>query len=141
MKKRTSWPSICAGLLLAAGCRPAPEAYRPSVSAQLSLITQSLQWYHLERGDYPTTDEGLKALSQPARRRDGTPLGGTWIEPRALVDPWGTPFQYRYPGTHRKDRPDLWSNGPDKQPNTADDILVDWPEKQPNTLLETSNHK
>ena len=38
------------------------------------------------------------------------------------TDPWGEPYQYRYPGVKNKDRYDLWSKGPDKTDGTDDDI-------------------
>ncbi|MCY2967963.1 MAG: hypothetical protein NT069_30765 [Planctomycetota bacterium] len=31
-------------------------------------------------------------------------------------------MSYQYPPTHNTDKPDIWSNGPDRQANTADDI-------------------
>lgn len=37
-------------------------------------------------------------------------------------DPWGEPYEYRYPGTHNTDSYDLFSKGRDKQADTADDI-------------------
>jgi general secretion pathway protein G len=37
-------------------------------------------------------------------------------------DPWGTPYTLRCPGTQDPDGVDIVSAGPDKQPNTADDI-------------------
>ena len=38
------------------------------------------------------------------------------------LDPWGRPYQYRYPGQHNKDKYDIWSSGKDGQDGTADDI-------------------
>ena len=37
------------------------------------------------------------------------------------LDPWGNPYQYRYPGTHNPDKYDVWSWGPDGH-ESADDI-------------------
>ena len=80
--------------------------------------------YKMDIGDYPSTAEGLNALLvAPAN------AGDRWHGPYAElngnqlpVDPWGEPYQYRYPGTHNKDGYDLFSKGPDKAEGTADDI-------------------
>jgi general secretion pathway protein G len=45
-------------------------------------------------------------------------------------DPWGRQYQYRYPGQHNKDRPDIWSMGKDGQDGTADDI-GNWSNEEP----------
>ena len=76
--------------------------------------------FKLSVGRYPTTEEGIKALETAPDS-----LGERWKGPyvRNLpLDPWGTPFQYRFPAQKSKDGYDLWSNGPDGQPDTEDDI-------------------
>lgn len=80
--------------------------------------------YKIDLGDYPSTTEGLAALltapSSGADRWRGpyAEVSGTQLPP----DPWGEPYQYRYPGTHNKVGYDLFSKGPDKTEGTADDI-------------------
>jgi len=84
-------------------------------------IKLPLQSYRMSLGDYPSTAEGLQALiSSPAGKAD------RWRGPyqqssETLLDPWGEPYQYRCPGTHKNDY-DLWSKGPDKKEGTEDDI-------------------
>lgn len=76
--------------------------------------------FKLSVGRYPTTEEGIKALETAPDS-----LGERWKGPyvRNLpLDPWGNPFQYRFPAQKSKDGYDLWSNGPDGQPDTEDDI-------------------
>ena len=76
--------------------------------------------YKLDIGDYPSTAEGLNALLVAP-----TSAADHWHGPYAdkiPPDPWGEPYQYRYPGTHNKDSYDLFSKGPDKVEGTADDI-------------------
>ena len=90
-----------------------------SQSIKTPLVT-----YRLHMGGYPTTDEGLAALNTaPANKSDrwrGPYLAeGTKLP---LLDPWGEPYQYRYPGVHNKDGYDMWSKGPDKTDGTDDDI-------------------
>ena len=76
--------------------------------------------FKLSVGRFPTTEEGIKALETAPDS-----LGERWKGPyvRNLpLDPWGNPFQYRFPAQKSRDGYDLWSNGPDGQPDTEDDI-------------------
>lgn len=80
--------------------------------------------YRIDVGDYPSTNEGLAALlaapSAAAERWRGPYLeapGG-----KLPLDPWGEPYQYRYPGTKNPGSYDVFSKGPDKTAETADDI-------------------
>ncbi|MGH9645730.1 MAG: type II secretion system protein GspG, partial [Bryobacteraceae bacterium] len=46
------------------------------------------------------------------------------------LDPWGRPYQYKYPGEHGED-PDVISLGPDGQPggDGANADIVSWSNK------------
>ncbi|MFI5336720.1 MAG: type II secretion system major pseudopilin GspG [Opitutales bacterium] len=87
-------------------------------------LKTSLTRYRIDVGDYPSTADGLAALmTAPAAAAD------RWRGPYAEVpggkiplDPWGEPYQYRYPGTKNKGGYDLFSKGPDKTEGTEDDI-------------------
>ncbi len=85
-----------------------------------SLETPLLK-YRMDIGRYPTTQEGLEALIKPpaasAQRWKGPYLKDSTIP----LDPWGTPYQYRYPGTKKSDSYDLYSFGPDGS-ESGDDI-------------------
>lgn len=80
--------------------------------------------YRIDLGDYPSTAEGLQVLvTAPANRADR--WRGPYVETpggKLPDDPWGEPYQYRYPGTRNKTLYDLYSKGPDRQPDTEDDI-------------------
>jgi general secretion pathway protein G len=86
-------------------------------SMKTSLVT-----YRLNMGSYPSTEEGLLALvTAPAGKADR--WRGPYVEGNKIpLDPWGEPYQYRFPGVHNKDGYDLWSKGPDKTDGTDDDI-------------------
>ncbi len=77
---------------------------------QLERVGGSLDLFRLDVGRYPAQQEGLRALVEP-------PTGvGRWNGPylkkqESLIDPWGRPFGYRYPGQHGEY--DLWSLGAD----------------------------
>jgi general secretion pathway protein G len=84
----------------------------------------SLENYRMDMGSYPTTAEGLAVLwTAPANG------SGTWHGPyvdapggKLQPDPFGEPYQYRFPGTHNKTSYDLFSKGVDKNEGTEDDI-------------------
>ena len=80
--------------------------------------------YRLAMGDYPSTEEGLKALiTAPEGKQDR--WRGPYVEAKggALpLDPWGAAYQYSYPGVKNTESYDLFSVGRDKAPDTADDI-------------------
>ncbi len=78
--------------------------------------------YRIDMGGYPTTAEGLQALvAAPANRADRW-RGPYTADGKLPVDPWGEPYQYRFPGTKNKGEYDLFSKGIDRQPDTEDDI-------------------
>ena len=80
--------------------------------------------YRMQMGDYPSTSEGLQALiTAPANRADRW-KGPYLNESKLPEDPWGRPYQYRYPGTHNKMSYDLFSFGPDGQ--ESDDDIRNW---------------
>ena len=87
-------------------------------------LKTSLVRYRIDLGDYPSTTEGMQALlSAPANKGDR--WRGPYIDSpgnKLPVDPWGEPYQYRYPGTKNKGGYDLFSKGPDKVEGSDDDI-------------------
>lgn len=58
--------------------------------ADIALLEQGLEFYRLDAGRYPTTEEGLAALTRP-----GT-MGAT--VKNLPDDPWGRPYRYAAPG-------------------------------------------
>jgi general secretion pathway protein G len=73
-------------------------------------------------GFYPTTEQGIQALvTQP----DKDPRPARWYQLFREVpkDPWGNDYIYRCPGLKNPSGYDLYSAGPDRQADTADD---DW---------------
>ena|SRR5258708_2053633 len=87
-------------------------------------LKTSLVRYRIDLGDYPSTAEGMQALlAAPAGKAER--WHGPYIDApggRVPVDPWGEPYQYRYPGVKNKEAYDLFSKGPDKTEGTEDDI-------------------
>jgi general secretion pathway protein G len=91
------------------------------VEGDIANIGTQLQLYSARNLRYPTTEQGLKALVE---KPTSEPLPERWTplleeEPK---DPWGQPYQYRYPAQKSKKDYDLWSVGKDGQDGTEDDI-------------------
>lgn len=74
--------------------------------ADLAIIEQGLEFFRLGVGRYPTTEEGLAALTTATSA--GAPLKNL------PADPWGNPYQYLSPGEAGTPY-DLWSWGSDGQ--------------------------
>ncbi len=88
-------------------------------------LSLPLQRYRMDLGSFPTTGEGLAALLTAPGGAAVDRWKGPYTEApggKMPVDPWGEPYQYRYPGTKNTSSYDLFTKGPDKQPETADDI-------------------
>ena len=114
------------GLLLTAaifGFRGNVEySRRVRVQGDIQGITTQLKLYESMNGFYPTTEQGLRALAvQP----DTDPKPSRWLQlfDKIPKDPWQTDYIYRCPGLKNPNGFDLYSAGPDRIPNTADD---DW---------------
>jgi len=92
-----------------------------------TMATQ-LQMYNSQNGNFPSTEQGLRALVEKPTTE---PIPKNWSKgglQSVPLDPWGKAYNYQNPGTHDPAGFDLWSNGPDKQSGTSDDI-GNWAEK------------
>lgn len=72
-----------------------------TAKAQIDALDKALTAYRLDLGQFPAADVGLNALvinpSADARWR------GPYLKGTVPVDPWGSPFLYRMPGTNGRD--------------------------------------
>ncbi len=95
------------------------EARKGVAKADIDLnIATALRLYELDNGSFPTTEEGMGALlTAPSSAKNWK---GPYIE-KNPVDPWGNPYHYKSPGTHRTDY-DLYSAGKDTSEGTEDDV-------------------
>lgn len=99
------------------------EARVAKARQDIQGLETALTMYRLDNSKYPTTDQGLKALSvQPTDPSIHHWRPGGYIQ-RVSKDPWGADYQYVYPGTHGKEY-DLYSFGADGQPG-GDGINAD----------------
>lgn len=82
-----------------------------AAKTQIELLGQALDSYRLDTGHYPTTSEGLNALSANTGAQG---WDGPYLKKALPNDPWGKPYQYQSPGTHGDY--DLFSYGADGAP-------------------------
>jgi general secretion pathway protein G len=87
--------------------------------ADISNIATALKFFELDCERFPTTEEGLQALTEQPSGANG--WKGPYLEKAVPKDPWGNAYVYRWPGQHNNDY-DLYSHGPDGQEGTADDV-------------------
>jgi general secretion pathway protein G len=93
-------------------------------SAQLVAIEKALDQYHLDVGTFPSTEQGLAALT--ARPQGLERWAGPYLKKSVPPDPWGRPFHYKSPGDHGDF--DLASFGADGQPGGSGEAqdAVSW---------------
>lgn len=91
------------------------QAKVTAARVDVQAIATALEMYRLDNFNYPSTQQGLEALS---KRPSGMPTARNWNPQGYLkslpVDPWGTPYQYINPGVQSVDGSyDLYSMGSD----------------------------
>ena len=80
--------------------------------------------YRLDVGNYPSSEEGLKALVKAPAGKENKWKGPYLEASEVPLDPWDKPYKYRFPGTKNVNGArgyDVWSLGPDGV-ESADDI-------------------
>jgi general secretion pathway protein G len=92
------------------------KAKTQSVELQIENIGTALELYFMENGSYPSASVGLKALVE------ATPEAPRWNGPylkkaKNLLDPWGRPYQYVYPGSNGDY--EVYSLGPNGKAKSA----------------------
>jgi general secretion pathway protein G len=113
---------ILLGLAISRIGNPTGFAKQTAVRADVQAIGTQLKLYESMNGFYPTTEQGLQALvTQP----DTEPRPSRWYQlfKDLPKDPWQNPYFYRCPGIKNPTSYDLFSAGPDRIADTADD---DW---------------
>ena len=97
-------------------------AKHEAVATDIQSISTQLRLYESMNGFVPTSEQGLQALVvQPAS--DPKPERWYQLFKELPKDPWHNAYIYRNPGTKNPNGYDLFSAGPDRLPDTADD---DW---------------
>jgi len=83
-----------------------------AAKAQIEAYAKAVDNFRLDIGRFPTTEEGLAALT--TRPADGDKWNGPYLRKDVVPDPWGHAYLYRAPGT--KSEYEILSYGRDGQP-------------------------
>ena len=87
-----------------------------AAKTDIATLMQALKLYKLDNQRYPTTEQGLAALTT---KPTSGPSANGWKEggyvEKLPKDPWGNSYQYLSPGLHGE--VDIFSFGADGQPN------------------------
>ncbi len=95
------------------------KARTETARAQVSALSTALELYALDNGGFPSQQSGLNALVT-APSASATRWRGPYIKRASgLVDPWGRPYVYRFPG--RANQPDVYTLGRDNSVGGADE--------------------
>jgi general secretion pathway protein G len=94
------------------------EARRTQAKIQIESLENALKMYRLDNGEFPSTEQGLKALVEkpsvgnvPRNWREG----GYLDKNKVPKDPWKNDYIYLVPGMKNSDSFDLFSYGADGQ--------------------------
>ena len=100
------------------------QAKNARVKADIANISVALGLYEMDLGQYPTTEQGLRALVENVSSSDS--WQGPYID-NEPEDPWGQPYAYKAPGDHNPHKFDLSSLGADNA--ESDDDITNWKNK------------
>lgn len=116
--------AVLAALVLPRFVGRTDDARIQAANSQInSLFSTALSTYEIDNGTYPSTAQGLEALStKPTSAPEPRAWKGPYLAKAVPADPWGKPYIYRNPGTRNVDGYDLLSVGPDGNEGTEDDI-------------------
>lgn len=90
------------------------DAKQTKAKADIASIEALLDQYYLDMGQYPATEEGLRALYRAPS--DGEEKWkGPYSKKPIPPDPWGEPYGYESPGTRSNQPYEVWSYGRDRQ--------------------------
>jgi general secretion pathway protein G len=94
--------------------------------AQIEGFDKALDQYRIDIGHYPTSEQGLAALS--AAPANEPRWRGPYLKKNVPVDPWGTAYVYKIPSSEPNRDFDLVSYGKDtKSGGTGDDAdITSW---------------
>ena len=99
------------------------QAKKREATIFVNSMKGPLEQYWLDHGDFPSTADGLQALVSAPAGVDITKGEWPYVSSNAVKpDPWGQLYQYMCPGQRNPTSYDLWSLGPDKTPDTGDEI-------------------
>ena len=84
----------------------------------MQMLSTALDTFRLDVGRYPSTQEGLEILW--VKESSVKDWNGPYLPKKINGDPWGNPYNYKYPGSDGNDY-DLLSYGADAKEGGSDD--------------------
>ena len=105
--------AVVGGYIVTKVFQNAEKADVKQAQVQINDLTANVKYYKRENKSYPSSDQGLEALVESG------------IMEEVSTDPWGNAYNYESPGSHSGNKFEIWSNGPDEESGTEDDI-VSW---------------
>jgi len=112
---------ILAGMIMPKLMGRTDDAKSVKAKVDMASLDTALKLYKLDNGEYPTTEQGLRALIEPPDKEGGSEnwKKGGYLEKSVLPkDPWGRNFIYLSPGAHGNY--DIISYGADGVPGGED---------------------
>lgn len=112
---------ILAGMIMPKFMGRTDDAKGVKAKVDMASLDTALKLYKLDNGEYPTTEQGLRALIEPPDKEGGTEnwKKGGYLEKQILPkDPWERDFIYLSPGAHGDY--DIISYGADGVPGGED---------------------
>ncbi|MBN1344489.1 MAG: type II secretion system major pseudopilin GspG [Phycisphaerae bacterium] len=119
----------------------APQLFRTGEKAKIDMaqnalgptgpFATALNLYRTHMGKLPEGEDGLKQLLEKPEDEDAEKKwGGPYLDnENMLKDPWDHEYHYRFPGEIDEKTYEIWSDGPDGEEGTEDDIKS-WTEDQ-----------
>lgn len=89
---------LLSGLVLPQFIKQSEKATAKAAKAQIELLGTALDTFRLDVSRYPTTQEGLQALTQKPGGVDR--WDGPYLKKEVPSDPWGKAYVYKSPGDH-----------------------------------------
>ena len=96
------------------------QARKAAARTDIAMLETALDAFEVDAGRYPTTEEGLAALVQPPASVKA--WQGPYIKRGVPNDPWGNPYNYRFPGQMNVNGYDLYTFGADGNEGGGDDV-------------------
>ncbi len=85
---------LIAGVLTASFAGRFARGKQEIARTQLALISQAVETYRIDHGDWPPIDRGLGVLTTP----DAAPTAAYFMKPDQIRDPWGQHYALIIPG-------------------------------------------
>lgn len=105
------------------------EASIKKAKVDIEVFESNLEMYKMDNHRYPTTEQGLDALvNKPTSSPEPKNYRKDGYIKELKLDPWDNEYVYVCPGVHNSRSFDIYSMGPDGEPETDDDI-GNWTDK------------